>query len=73
VPGLLGGGDGARTALDSIGRRWVAGATVDFAALHAGERRRRVRLPTYPFERRPYLVPALAHHPIPQTQGARPS
>ncbi|MCE7004700.1 type I polyketide synthase [Kibdelosporangium philippinense] len=58
---------GVRTALAAVGRLWAAGATVDFAALHAGERRRRVRLPTYPFERRPYLVPhqvsALVHHP----------
>jgi phthiocerol/phenolphthiocerol synthesis type-I polyketide synthase E len=71
VPDLPDGGDGARTALAAAGRRWAAGATIDFAALHAGERRRRVRLPTYPFERRPYLVPSLAHHPIPPTQGAR--
>lgn len=49
--------NGARAELASIGRRWAAGETVDFAALHAGGRRRRVRLPTYPFERRPYLIP----------------
>jgi acyl transferase domain-containing protein len=57
VAGPPDGGDGARTALDSVGRRWAAGETVDFTALHAGGRRRRVRLPTYPFERRPYLIP----------------
>jgi acyl transferase domain-containing protein len=51
---------GLRAALTAAGRLWTAGSSVDFAALHAGERRRRVRLPTYPFERRPYLVP----HPI---------
>ena len=49
-----------RTLLIAAGRRWVAGDTVDFAALHTGERRRRVPLPTYPFERRPYLLP----HPV---------
>ncbi|MDP9794200.1 acyl transferase domain-containing protein [Catenuloplanes nepalensis] len=38
------------------GRRWAAGESVDFAALHTGERRRRVPLPTYPFERLPYLI-----------------
>ncbi|MFK3979654.1 type I polyketide synthase [Micromonospora sp. NPDC050397] len=54
---------GVRTVLAAIGRLWTAGATVDLAALHAGERRRRLHLPTYPFERRPYLVP----HPVSPT------
>ncbi|WP_249998262.1 type I polyketide synthase [Actinoplanes sp. M2I2] len=59
---------GLRAALTAAGRLWAAGATVDFAALHTGERRRRLHLPTYPFERRPYLVP----HPTPHlTQGER--
>ncbi|MEU4580349.1 ketoacyl-synthetase C-terminal extension domain-containing protein [Nonomuraea sp. NPDC023979] len=48
---------GFRTVLAAAGRLWAAGATVDFAALHSGDRRRRLCLPTYPFERRPYLVP----------------
>jgi acyl transferase domain-containing protein len=37
--------------LDTLGRLWVAGATIDAAGLFAGEQRRRVPLPTYPFER----------------------
>ncbi|NBE96641.1 type I polyketide synthase [Nonomuraea sp. KC401] len=57
---------GFRTVLTALGRLWTAGATVDFAALHAGERRRRLRLPTYPFERRPYLVP---RHPSSTIHG----
>ncbi|WP_052422985.1 type I polyketide synthase [Nonomuraea candida] len=60
---------GLRTALAAAGRLWAAGATVDFAALHSGERRRRLRLPTYPFERRPYLVP---RHPTSPSYGETP-
>jgi phthiocerol/phenolphthiocerol synthesis type-I polyketide synthase E len=40
----------------AVGRLWVAGVAVDFAAYHQGERRCRVALPTYPFERRRYWV-----------------
>ncbi|MET7951713.1 type I polyketide synthase [Micromonospora sp. NPDC005324] len=58
---------GLRTALAAVGRLWTVGATVDLAALHSDERRRRVHLPTYPFERHPYLVP----HPIFPDLGAR--
>jgi phthiocerol/phenolphthiocerol synthesis type-I polyketide synthase E len=54
---------GVRGLLDVVGRIWSAGAPVDLAALHRGTRRRRLRLPTYPFERRSYLVP----------HGSRPS
>ncbi|GAA4552142.1 SDR family NAD(P)-dependent oxidoreductase [Amycolatopsis samaneae] len=34
------------------GRLWLSGADPDWAAVHADGRRRRVALPTYPFERR---------------------
>jgi acyl transferase domain-containing protein/thioesterase domain-containing protein len=37
--------------LGAAGRLWAAGAPMDPSMLQAGERRRRVRLPTYPFER----------------------
>jgi acyl transferase domain-containing protein len=46
----------ARTLLTDLGRLWAGGATVDWQALHAGERRRRIPLPTYPFERRRYWI-----------------
>lgn len=45
-----------RAALTAAGRLWAAGASLDFAALHTGERRRLTRVPTYPFERRSYPV-----------------
>jgi acyl transferase domain-containing protein len=43
-------------ALEALGRLWIAGADVDWRALHAGARRLRVPLPTYPFERRRYWI-----------------
>ncbi|AUX45576.1 beta-ketoacyl synthase [Sorangium cellulosum] len=50
------------TLLDALGRLWIAGAEVAWPALHSGERRRRVPLPTYPFERQRYWIdpPTLA-------------
>jgi malonyl CoA-acyl carrier protein transacylase/NAD(P)-dependent dehydrogenase (short-subunit alcohol dehydrogenase family) len=36
----------------ALGRLWVAGVPIDWAAVHDGRPRRRVPLPTYPFERR---------------------
>ncbi|HEX2092676.1 MAG TPA: beta-ketoacyl synthase N-terminal-like domain-containing protein [Longimicrobiaceae bacterium] len=49
-------GDELRRALLETARAWAGGAEVDWTALHQGERRRRVPLPTYPFERRSYWV-----------------
>ncbi|HVR09224.1 MAG TPA: KR domain-containing protein, partial [Thermoanaerobaculia bacterium] len=42
--------------LDALGRLWLAGATPDWTGFVRHERRRRVPLPTYPFERRRYFV-----------------
>ncbi len=42
--------------LDTLGKLWQAGVTVDWAGLYQGERRRRVPLPTYPFERQRYWI-----------------
>jgi acyl transferase domain-containing protein len=38
--------------LNTLGRLWLAGVAVDWSQFHAGLPRRRVPLPTYPFERR---------------------
>ncbi len=40
----------------AMARQWVAGVAIDWNGLHAGERRRRVALPGYPFERQRYWV-----------------
>jgi phthiocerol/phenolphthiocerol synthesis type-I polyketide synthase E len=42
--------------LTTLGRLWVAGVPVDFARVSARERRRRVPLPTYPWERRRFWL-----------------
>ena len=42
--------------LDTLGRLWTAGVDVDWAMLSSGERRHRVPLPTYPFQRRRHWV-----------------
>lgn len=42
--------------LSALGQLWIAGVPVDWAGFHAHERRRRVPLPTYSFERQRYWV-----------------
>ncbi len=46
--------------LTTLGKLWLAGARVDWEGFHGGARRRRLRLPTYPFERRRYWVESAA-------------
>jgi non-ribosomal peptide synthase protein (TIGR01720 family) len=43
--------DDGETLLAALGRAWAAGVEPDWAAVHGGDVRRRVVLPTYPFER----------------------
>ena len=40
----------------TLGRLWLAGVPVDWVGYHASERRRRVPLPTYPFERKRHWI-----------------
>jgi amino acid adenylation domain-containing protein len=55
------GGEGDVAAvLAALGRLWLAGAEVAWEAFHGRSRRRRVPLPTYPFERRRFWVDARA-------------
>jgi len=47
--------------LAAAGRMWTAGAGIDWSAFHAQSKRRRISLPTYPFERRRFwITPAAA-------------
>jgi phthiocerol/phenolphthiocerol synthesis type-I polyketide synthase E len=41
-----------------MGKLWMAGVEMDWGKYYEGERRRRVRLPTYPFERQRYWIDA---------------
>ncbi len=49
-------GDGQLVAIEALARLWTAGADVDWAAFDQGERRRKVLLPTYPFQRQRYWL-----------------
>jgi acyl transferase domain-containing protein len=48
--------DDVEVLLAALGRAWAAGAEIDWRAVHDGEARRRVPLPTYPFERKRFWV-----------------
>jgi glutamate-1-semialdehyde aminotransferase/malonyl CoA-acyl carrier protein transacylase len=58
----LHGGQEIEADLDSLlaaaGQLWTAGIGIDWAAFHGDSQRRRVSLPTYPFERRRLWVSA---------------
>jgi phthiocerol/phenolphthiocerol synthesis type-I polyketide synthase E len=40
----------------TLGRLWLAGLSIDWTLVHQGEQRRRVPLPTYPFEGQEYWL-----------------
>ena len=54
--------DGAY-CLDALAKLWLAGVAVDWQAFSAAERRRRVSLPTYAFEREKYWPERAARAP----------
>lgn len=51
------------TFLGALGQAWIAGAAIDFKGLNEGERRVKLSLPTYPFERERYWVDAQSTQP----------
>lgn len=57
--------DAATGFLDAVGQVWAAGCAVDWRALHgaAAGVRRKVALPTYPFERKRHWVDAVVREP----------
>ncbi len=42
--------------LTSLGRLWLSGIEPDWSVFHSAEQRKRVTLPTYPFERKSYWI-----------------
>jgi acyl transferase domain-containing protein len=42
--------------LQTAGQLWLVGVSIDWHAFYTGQRRRRVSLPTYPFQRRRYWI-----------------
>ena len=53
--GFSGEGDAA-SLFTAVGALWLAGCKPDWTAIHAGEQRQRVALPTYPFERKSFWL-----------------
>jgi acyl transferase domain-containing protein/long-subunit acyl-CoA synthetase (AMP-forming) len=45
-----------QSMLEALGRLWIHGVDVDWQGFNSRQRRRRVPLPTYPFERQRYWV-----------------
>ncbi|SES10973.1 Phosphopantetheine attachment site [Streptomyces sp. yr375] len=66
LAGLDEGGDALAVLYQALGHLWLSGTTVSWAGVHDGERRVKVALPTYPFERLPYLV----RHPAEEARTA---
>ncbi len=65
--------------LATLGKLWLAGVTIDWTGFYAHERRLRVPLPTYPFERRRYWIEPskmqmrlTQQHTIPVGRGKKP-
>ncbi len=74
--------DDVVVALGTVGRLWLSGYDVAWDRLAPEERRRRVSLPTYPFEHQPYFIepgvitapkPTLARRADPGNWTWRPS
>lgn len=49
-------GDDVPFVLNALGQLWRVGVRIDWSSFSAGERRMRVPLPTYPFDRQRYWV-----------------
>jgi len=47
--------------LSKIGQLWISGARIDWSGFYEQERRNRIPLPTYPFERTPYTLDGNIH------------
>ena len=50
--------DDEETLLGVLGKLWVSAVDIDWHAYHSHERRRKLPLPTYPFERRSFWLQA---------------
>jgi len=67
---LLNAGHDYRALLTAVGALWQRGASIDWGAFHAGQRRRRVRLPSYPFQRVSHWIEPAEYAPQPRTGWA---
>ncbi|MHC5725053.1 MAG: type I polyketide synthase, partial [Nostoc sp.] len=62
--------------LQTLGRVWLAGVEIDWSGFYTHERRHRLPLPTYPFERQRYWIEpkkqGIDHHATPVSLGKKP-
>src|SRR5207249_5224813 len=58
--------------LHALGQLWLAGTAIDWKAFHADQRRRRIGLPTYPFERKRYWIEPARALPMVEPATAAP-
>ena len=56
LPGPGGGRSDTEEVMNALGQLWATGVEVDWESFHRTERRARVSLPLYPFERQSYWV-----------------
>ncbi len=84
LPSLRDGVPEDKAILNALGRLWLSGATPDWSRFHAGFTRKRMLLPTYPFERKKFwvappqknktdIVQALSTPTLPPTTHAVPA
>ena len=64
--------DSVEFILRSLGKFWLAGGQVDWSGFHAHEQRRRIPLPTYPFERQRYWIDTIKDASFDQPNGSAP-
>jgi phthiocerol/phenolphthiocerol synthesis type-I polyketide synthase E len=58
LPGPCGNRSDTEETMNALGQLWATGVEVDWESFHRAERRWRVSLPSYPFERQSYWVGA---------------
>ncbi len=56
MPGAQDEPPSARFLMEALGKAWSAGMKVDWKSLYANESRRRIPLPTYPFDEKRYRL-----------------
>jgi phthiocerol/phenolphthiocerol synthesis type-I polyketide synthase E len=63
-------GSDLRLLLETLGRLWLAGQAIDWKLFYDGQKRLRVPLPTYPFERQRFWIEPKALASLPETVAA---